>query len=459
MSSPNLRLAAAHAVLEVVDRGRKLEIAIAAHTPPSPDPNHRHALFQEMCYGACRYYYYFDAILAKLITKPIAQRDRLVHFILISGCHQLEHMRIPEHAVVSESVEAVKGGRFRWADKMINGVLRNFLRLNESLKQETLPDSARFAFPPWLHREIQTNWSEHCETILQASNCKPPLTLRVNRLRTNRADYLAQLDQHGIEAKPTEHSDYGVTLSTPMSVEKIPGFIDGLASVQDESAQLIVTAFSPNIGSGERVLDGCAAPGGKTGLLLETQPKLAKLVAVDLPDRIHVIQQNLARLGLSAEAKPQSEKAAGTERTSIEVVAGDLTKPTTKSTPQKWWDGQLFDRILLDVPCSGSGVIRRHPDIKHRRKTEDIAKFAEQQGMLLSQSWGLLVNGGTLLYVTCSILPAENDAVIERFIAEQQDAHAEEISELLGMATRFGRQRLPGVHSGDGFYYCLLKKY
>ncbi len=461
MPPPNLHLAAAQAVLAVVDRGRSLENALRAHATTMP--HCQQARFHEICYGACRHYHYFDGMLTQLLRKPIAKPHRVLHFILLNGCYQLEHMRIPHYAVVSQSVAAVKESRFNWADKMINGVLRNFLKRRRQLRQQLAPESARHAFPVWLYREIRAHWPAHYAAVLAASNCKPPLTLRVNQRRISRAAYLNQLAQADIAAQPTEHSEWGVTLLNPRPVERIPGFAEGWISVQDEAAQLAGSAFSEAasgaaFGVGERVLDACAAPGGKTCLLLETQPQLAELVAVDLPTRLATLQQNLTRLGLQTASNADTKADADTDtntnpgiKTKVAVIAADLSQPTT------WWDGRLFDRILLDAPCSGSGVIRRHPDIKHRRAPQDIAHFARQQFTLLANAWSLLANGGTLLYVTCSILPTENDAVIEAFLNQQPDARAQPLHAPAGLATRFGRQRLPGVHPGDGFYYCRLQ--
>lgn len=460
---PNLQMRAAQIVLEVVDRGRSLDDALAA-AAAAEQPRLR-----EIAYGGCRHYHAFDAILARLLRRPLARAERVVHFLLINACHQIEGMRTPDYAAVSEAVSAVAGTRHAWAAGLINAVLRNFLRRREALKRE-LADAAgavdsgnlggpgdaadgpgdeaaaaHFAAPVWLYREIRAHWPAHFRAILAAANRKPPLTLRVNRRRLTRDAYLAQLAAAGIAARPTADSALGVTVDAPLPVARIPGFASGLASVQDEAAQLALAALGPGPASldGTRVLDACAAPGGKTGLLLEAG---ARVTAVDLPARIDALRENLTRLGFGGDG------AGGDGDNTVEVIAGDLTDAGA------WRSSAPFERILLDAPCSGSGVIRRHPDIKHRRRPGDLDKFAAQQAALLAAAWPLLAEGGALLYVTCSILPAENDAVIAQFTARHPDAAAQPLAAALGLATEFGVQRLPGVHPGDGFYFCRLHK-
>ena len=427
MPTSNFYFTAATAVCEVIDSKRSLDAALTrARNQLEPA---RAARLAELCYGACRYYHYYDGMLAQLIDKPIKSRDRIVHFLLINACHQLDNMRAPDYAVVDGSVDAVKGGRFAWADKLINAVLRGFVARRDSLRAH-LPTHAQLAFPKWLHEKVNEAWPAQCAQICDASNQKPPLTLRVNRRKISRDDYLRKLDEHGMRAQPTEHGAFGVTLQSPTPVERIFGFADGLASVQDESAQLVGVDCAPR--KGERVLDACAAPGGKTGLLLEAEPEIA-LVALDSAARNDAVRENLARLTLRAE-----------------VIDGDLTRRQT------WWDGRAFDCVLLDAPCTGSGVIRRHPDIKHRRASSDVDQFAAQQCAMLTDAWAMLRKSGVLLYVTCSILPDENDAVIETFIDAHRNATPQPLT-VPGIATRFGKQRLPGVHPGDGFYYCKLQ--
>ena len=267
---PNLYMDAARAVMEVVDGGRALDNVLAAHAEVAQP--HRHALFQEICYGGCRRYHYFDGILALLLKKPLKAHDRVVHFVLINACYQLEHMRAPDHAVLSGNVEALRDGRFNWATKIVNGVLRAFLNQRDELKRKLTPEAARLAHPQWLYDEFRAHWPAHFAEILHAGNAKPPLTLRVNRLKISRDEYLDMLAQADVAAQPTAHSALGITLEAPMPLARLPGFAEGLASVQDESAQLTLAALAPQ--PGERVLDGCAAPGGKTGLLVESQPKI-----------------------------------------------------------------------------------------------------------------------------------------------------------------------------------------
>jgi len=527
---------AAEALLAVVDRGRSLEAALAAQEVAAAE----RARLREIATGGCRHYHRFDAHLARLLRQPLGGRARVVHCLLINACHQIAAMRTPDYAAVNAAVGAVAGTPHAWAGGLINAVLRNFLRQREELERELASaagvgddhhrhprsvlsggggdgdgagdgdsDGSRagvgdgagsrvgdgdgtgdaaaaawFAHPLWLYREIRAHWPAHHRAILEAGNRKPPLTLRVNRARVRRDDYLAELAAAGLDAQPTADSDLGVTLASPLPVARIPGFAEGLASVQDESAQLVLAALAPaqqTAGvtvrlAGVRALDACAAPGGKTGLLLEAG---ATVTALDLPARVELLRENLARLGFGDGDRHRHSDSDGVGDGEIDfnerhrhsdsdgetggdshgdganiitVIPGDLTAVAA------WWDGASFDCILLDVPCTGSGVIRRHPDIKHRRRPSDVDKFAAQQLGLLRAAWHVLATGGVLLYVTCSILPAENDAVIAKFIDLQSEAAVQPIDASLGAQTRFGVQRLPGVHAGDGFYFCRMQK-
>ena len=434
LAKPNLQLVAAHTLRNVVDQGRSLDRTL--ETESQRLDSEQRPMLHEMAYGGLRFYSYFDGLLAQLISKPIRRKDRMVHFLLIVGLYQIKHMRTPDHAAVNQTVKALAASKQSWAKGLVNGVLRQFLRELEkddlaSLETKLTP-AQRIAFPPFLYTSICDAWPDACEKILNESNQKPPLTLRVNQQKTTREQYLELLAENNIEAIPTEESVLGLVVTQPRPVAELPMFNEGWVSVQDESAQLCAQLM--DLDSGMRVLDGCAAPGGKTCAMLEAEPSL-QVTAVDLPERVSGIEENLRRLGLQAVIRDM-----GLEEYS------------------DWWDKQPWDRILMDVPCSGSGVIRRHPDIRHRRQPGDLERFASQQLDLLNTAWEILADSGLLLYVTCSILPQENDEVIEGFLERHTNAIHLPVDAAGGVVTRFGRQRLPGVHSGDGFYYCLLSK-
>ncbi len=425
-----VQLAAANVLRLVIDNRLSLDDALDRYFPQVEDDRPQ---LQELCYGSCRFYFHFDKILQKLLKKPIKPKDRIIHFLLIGALYQINHMRTPDHAAVNQCVKALKKTNQAWAKNLVNGVLRNYLRERDQLSGTPTKLVDEQSFPAFFVDQFKQSWPEHYEDIMSASNVRPPMTLRINQQVTTREAYAKSLEKEGIEFTLTEASPIGITLSKPMPVEAIPGFSKGKVSVQDESAQLTVAGMS--LQPEQRVLDGCAAPGGKTCAILESQSKLASVTALDFEKRILGIQQNLERLGLS-----------------VDLIAGDMTHP------DRWWDGVVFDRILLDVPCSGSGVIRRHPDIKHRRDPDDFARFPEKQKQIIASAWDMLAPRGILLYVTCSILQQENDGVIGEFIQAYNDATIELLDPHFGIQTQFGRQRLPGVHSGDGFYFCRIRK-
>ncbi len=434
MAKPNLQLVAAHVLRDVVDQGRSLDRTLETESERL-DAAQKPAL-HEMAYGGLRFYNYLEGLLEQLIEKPIRRKDRMVHFLLIVGLYQLKFMRTPDHAAVNQTVKGLAASKQSWAKGLVNGVLRQFLRIMESNKlvdlENKLSPAQRVAFPDFFHSTILDAWPDLSAQIFEASNQKPPLTLRINRQKTKREEYLKLLSEKKTEGVETKDSALGVVISQPKPVADLPMFNEGWVSVQDESAQLCTKAMQ--LEKNLRVLDGCAAPGGKTCAMLESEPSL-NMTAVDLPERIFSIEQNLERLGLNAVVRDM-----GLEEYS------------------DWWDEQPWDRILLDVPCSGSGVIRRHPDIRHRRQPGDLERFASQQLALLETAWVMLAERGLLLYVTCSLLPQENDDVIGAFLAKEPNAKVTPLSSVGGLETQFGRQRLPGVHQGDGFYYCLLTK-
>jgi len=394
------------------------------------------SLLRELCYGTARFAPRLELILGKLSKKPV--KDEELAALMLVGLYQLEYTRIPDHAAIGATVEAARALKLGHATGVVNGVLRNALRNKETLTRK-LSGNPQFssAHPEWLQQAIKAAWGTEARTIFTANNENPPMTLRVNLSKISRGDYLAQLKDADITAQPCEFSAAGLVLETPVAVSRLPGFDDGLVSVQDQSAQLAAPLLDPQ--PGEKILDACAAPGGKTCHLLEIQPDL-DLSALDIEEeRLDRVIENLERLGVGAQ-----------------IICADAAEP------EHWWDGEQYDRILLDAPCSATGVIRRNPDIKLLRRAEDIPELAVLQGKILRAMWRLLKPGGTLLYATCSILPEENSAQVARFIAETPDAR-DNTPQLLneqpwGLPQDAGMQLLPGIHAGDGFYYAKLEK-
>ena len=391
------------------------------------------ALVQELCYGTLRFQPRLEFWLQPLVTQPLKRRDLDVQALLLMGMYQLTEMRIPPHAAVRETVEACRQIHKPWAVKLVNAVLRRFQREQPGLLAE-LPQHkvALYAHPQWLLERIRTDWPEHWQEILAANNQRPPFSLRVNRRKLTRDALLAELAAAGIRAQVCEFSVDGV-IAEPFDVQTLPGFAAGRFSVQDEAAQFAADLL--DVRPGMRVLDACAAPGGKTCHLLERCSE-AEVMALDNDaKRAGKIHENLQRLGLSAAVK---------------VADAGL--------PQDWWDGRPFERILLDAPCSATGVIRRHPDIKCRRRPEDLTAAAATQARLLAALWPLLARGGKLLYVTCSVLKAENTGQIGALLAAQPDARALPIAVRWGVEAPYSRQILTGQSQMDGFYYACLEK-
>ncbi|MGD8812598.1 MAG: 16S rRNA (cytosine(967)-C(5))-methyltransferase RsmB [Thioalkalispiraceae bacterium] len=423
------RLAALNILRRVIEQGNNLPDAI--NKTPSDNP----ALSQAMSYGVIRHYQSLDFYLQQLVKKPLRNKDRDIALLIMLGLYQLSAMRIPDHAAVSETVKICKALKKDWARNLVNGVLRQFQRQQSQLQDKLQQhETACYDHPQWLIDQLKSAWPEQWQAVLLANNQLPPMTLRVNTLKTTREDYRQQLEQAGIKSFCHPHAPEALILETPCEVEKLPGFADGACSVQDAAAQLAAHLLGAQ--AGETILDACAAPGGKTAHILEQQPGLNKLLALDIaPQRLENIADNLARLSLRAE-----------------LCVGDAIKPGT------WWDGQAFDRILLDAPCSASGVIRRHPDIKLLRRPEDLPELIEIQQQILDQLWPLLKPGGMLVYATCSILPQENTQQVEHFLARQPGAIHKEIDADWGHQTTVGRQILPGEEGMDGFFYAQLYK-
>jgi 16S rRNA (cytosine967-C5)-methyltransferase len=430
----NTRALAALVLTDVNVGGRSLPDALASHHPGVADPREQ-ALLQEISYGVTRWWWRLDAIISQLLDKPLKAKDGDIKHLIMAGIYQLDYMRIPDHAAVAETVNACADLKKIWAKKLVNGVLRNYQRRSKAInRQLTQQPDVDCSHPRWLMQELKAAWPDQWPQIVAANNNKPPMVLRVNIQKTTRDDYLQQLLEQDIQAQAFPFNDCGVQLAQPVAVQNLPGFDDGLVSVQDGAAQLAADLLQ--LEAGQRVLDVCAAPGGKTAHILERQPALSELVAVDIDgERLAKVDENLQRLGLAAT-----------------LVAGDAL------VPDGWWDGRRFDRILLDAPCSATGVIRRHPDIKQLRRAADVPQLVNLQHKILAAVWSLLESGGMLLYATCSVLPQENERQIRQFIASNQDSLLLPIAAQWGTNQPAGRQILPGQHGMDGFYYACIQK-
>ena len=391
------------------------------------------SFIKELCYGCCRWYPQLEHLLGQLLKSPLKKKDADIKAVLLLGLYQLAFLSTADHAAVNESVKAASFFKKHWAKKLINGVLRQFQRNQQALLAEAQQQQSH-SHPQWLYKAISTAWPQQAEAIFAANNQHPPLTLRIHQQHLAVSEYRARLATEGIESTVTPHSAQGINLSKPLPVQQLPGFDQGWVSVQDEAAQLAASLLE--LEPGLRVLDACCAPGGKTCHIGESQPQLAALVAVDVEQRrLQKVEENLQRLSVAAQ-----------------VICGDA------SDPQQWWDGKPFDRILLDAPCSATGIIRRQPDIKLLRQPEHIDALSSLQLQLLHALWPLLAEGGTLLYATCSILPQENTRLVEQFLREQPQAEHQPIRGQWGMAQTCGRQLFPVENGHDGFFYAKLKK-
>ncbi|WP_122567742.1 16S rRNA (cytosine(967)-C(5))-methyltransferase RsmB [Pseudomonas viridiflava] len=429
----NPRLAAAKALAAVLSGKASLNSSLPTQLDKVEDRDR--GFTQDLAFGTARWQPRLSALAAKLLQKPFKAADADVEALLLVGLYQLLYTRVPAHAAIGETVGCADKLKKPWAKALLNAVLRRAQRESETLLAELEHDPVvRTAHPRWLQKSLKAFWPEQWEAICAANNAHPPMILRVNRRHHPRDAYLALLGEAGIPAIPCQYSRDGIVLETPGDVRALPGFAEGWISVQDEAAQLAADLLE--LAPGQRVLDACCAPGGKTCHILEAEPKLAGVVAVDLEaKRLVRVKENLERLGLEAE-----------------LIAADGRDTAT------WWDGQPFQRILLDAPCSATGVIRRHPDIKLTRQPDDIAALAVLQGELLDALWPTLDVGGMLLYATCSTLPTENTEVIEAFLARTPGARELDIATQAGLKQPHGRQLLAQEGGHDGFYYAKLIK-
>jgi 16S rRNA (cytosine967-C5)-methyltransferase len=431
-----LRATAAQIVDAVVHGGRSLDAAIAEmETQVAADDR---SLLRLLCYGALRYHWQLQAWIDALLQRPLKSRDSVVNALLAIGLYQLNDTRIPDHAVVSQTVEAARFLRRPKLAPLVNAILRR-ARRDRIFDVEPSNDQAVHNHPQWMLDMLKADWPENWGDIVAANNARAPMWLRVNPAHGSAADYAERLKAEDIEGELSAALPQAVRLLEPQSVDTLPGFAQGHVSVQDAAAQLAAPWLLDGIEG--RVLDACAAPGGKSAHLLEHGGAGVDLTCIDKDERrLEAVATNLERLTMDAT-----------------LIAADASKPG------EWWDGSSYNAILLDAPCSASGVIRRHPDIKLLRRASDIAELAALQERLLQALWALLAQGGRLLYVTCSVFAAENDVLVARFLENTGDAQEDRVLQNNNIRDLMrdkacGRQVLPGTAGLDGFYFASLVK-
>ncbi len=421
-------------MLADVLHGHSLTEALRVHQPQVAERDR--ALLAELTYGVCREYFFLDAIAAQLLRQPMKKKDQDIHALVLTGLYQIIFTRIPAYAAIGETAGAARLLKKKWAVAVINGTLRRFQResrqLTEKVERQNSPE-VRYNQPRWLVDAIYKAWPQQAEAVLKGLQLRPPFTLRVNLQRCELSEYVSELADGELIAEPVAGISSALMLEKPVVVSRLPGFGNGQVSVQDAGAQL--AAFLLAARPGMRVLDACAAPGGKTGHLLEHTPDL-ELVALDVDEqRLARVAENMQRLGFS----PQ-------------LVVGDASRPKGA------WARSAYDRILVDAPCTATGVMRRHPDIKLLRRPGDVEALVLRQKEILAAQWPLLKPGGRLLYVTCSLLPQENEEQISAFLREHEDARAVMLASRTGINMHHGLQLLPDTLETDGFYYALLEK-
>jgi len=428
----NLRAEAAKCLLAVMDKGQSLSDALPkSQAVIAPKDG---ALLQEMCFGAIRYFPKYDAITNQLLSKKLKGKQRVFHHLIIIGLYQLDQMRVPEHAAVAETVQATLALKAQGLKGLVNACLRNYMRSKEQLESKVNSPVVEYSHPSWFIKRVRAAYPESWQSILTQNLERAPMWLRVHENNETAAAFEDALRAAGIEFSQPLTEPYSILLSKPKPVEALPGFDAGWFTVQDGAAQQAARLLQPK--DDELILDACAAPGGKTCHILALAK--AKVVAADIDQtRLDRVSENLNRLKETAQ-----------------LVCGDLSDAETLNEHER------FDRILLDAPCSATGVIRRHPDIKWLRRNEDIEQLASLQRAILDTLWQKLKPGGTLLYATCSILPEENKQQMQQFLADTPNARLDSLghSDLDESTTNPGWQILPGEHSMDGFYYCRLIK-
>ncbi len=420
-------------VLKRVAEGVSLS-ALQAELIAQLEDGRDRALCHELVYGVLRWQLKLDVLIQLLLQKSLKQKDLDIQCILRLALYELLECRTPDYAVINDAVLLVRHRRKHWASGLVNGVLRNFLRERENLLSKLEDDVSLYSHPAWMQQKIRQDWPEHWQQILLANNQQAPLWLRVNALQSTRDAYIERLSEINCETQTHPFAGQAIKLMSGVEVTALPGFSQGVVSVQDAGAQLTASVLLP--AAGQRVLDLCAAPGGKTCHLLETSPQIKQLVAVDLSaSRMVRVEENLRRLQLNADCVVSDARALASQ-----------------------YENGYFDCILIDAPCSASGVIRRHPDIKSLRRETDLEALCELQTEILANAWPLLTLGGQLLYITCSVFRQENQQQIEHFLLDNTDAEVLELDVDWGLSCAVGRQLLPGNNDADGFYCCLLKK-
>jgi len=431
----NTRAHAAVILQQVTQQQRSLSAVLT--DPKNTLPNNDISFMKELCYGTLRWYYPLHSISQKLLNSPLKSKDQDIHCLLLAGLYQLFYLNTPDYAAVSETVNAAKQLNKPWAGGLLNKVMHRAIREKAQLQLPGVDQEAEFAHPAWFIEKIRQAWPEQWQSILKANNDYPPMFVRVNLRKTSRDDYLSKLTDAEIKASIVDDCNTALLLHEPLPVDKVPGFREGLCSVQDVSGQYATELL--DLQPEQTVLDACAAPGSKTSHMLEQHQDLAKLVAIDKDaTRLFRIKENIERLQLG--------------HLNVQLKLADA------SHTDQWWDGVPFDRILLDAPCSATGVIRRHPDIKLLRRKTDIVQLQHEQLKLLHRLWPLLAPNGKLLYTTCSVLPEENETVVGQFLKANQDAKVVPITLNGGLSLEHGYQILPTLGGADGFYYCCFTK-
>ena len=429
-NSQNPRIVAIQALSEVLDSNKSLaESAALSQIRDSRD----NAFARHLTYGVLRWLTALDWLAGELLTKPLKKRERDVQRLLLLGLQQLWHDQTASHAAVNETAECARLLGKPWAVGLINAVLRRFQREQAQLLDKLGQARQRFAHPDWMLKEIQQDWPENWQAIVDANNCQAPLWLRINRQQADESALRNDLKTAGFEITSHPYAPDAISINPASAVGKIPNFERGWLSVQDPAAQLAKDLLDPQ--PGERILDACAAPGGKTAHLLESCPEIELTVLDKQAQRLEQVHQTLERLNLSANTLLAD--AAATE---------------------DWWKGEKFHKILLDAPCSATGVIRRHPEIKWLRSSEQVDAAVQIQADLLTALWPLLQTGGILVYATCSVLKRENDQQIQRFLEQHTDVAVETSAVEWGLAGPCGRQIMPGEAQMDGFFYAVLRK-